>query len=265
MRYVWPCSARYTCITVSYLILILEIFGHQTNQFLLDFSFQCMLVLHLLIPPLVSGGTKGGWGPEPWRQKEKKCPANLQKMLVFPFKRRLGEYFWHTWTVFEQSFSAVSKQRPMFVLFLTQTRWLVRYPRVSVFRCEERRPEGQGKTLGQNPPIQGTLFKWFKCVLDFAVEWKLEEPAPFVYSSLKLFLTIGVSVTSCEQSFSKLNLVWNYLRATPFASPVCQIWTFSLLRELAQSIDFESVIQDFSGVCARKITVFASFLSKYQI
>ena len=93
-----------------------------------------------------------------------------------------------------------------------------------------------------------------KSVLDFIVEWKLDESVPLLYSSLKLFLTIAVYVASCERSFSKLKLIKkNYLRTTMGQSRLSDLGLLSIECELAQNIDFESVIQDFSDVCTRKI------------
>ena len=50
--------------------------------------------------------------------------------------------------------------------------------------------------------------------LEFIVGWDFIESLPNIFLSLKLFLTICVSVASCERSFSKLKLIENYLRST---------------------------------------------------
>ena len=50
--------------------------------------------------------------------------------------------------------------------------------------------------------------------LKFIAEWDFLESLPILSLSLKLFLTICVSVDSCERSFSKLKLIKNYLRST---------------------------------------------------
>ena len=47
----------------------------------------------------------------------------------------------------------------------------------------------------------------------FIAKWDFIESLPNFTLSLKLFLTICVSVASSEQSFSKLNLIKSYLRS----------------------------------------------------
>ena len=47
-------------------------------------------------------------------------------------------------------------------------------------------------------------------ILQFIVEFDFIESLPMVTESTKLFLTICVSVASCERSFSKLKLIKNY-------------------------------------------------------
>lgn len=46
--------------------------------------------------------------------------------------------------------------------------------------------------------------------LKFIVEWDFTESLPNLIVALKLFMTICVSVASCERSFSKLKLIKNY-------------------------------------------------------
>ncbi|XP_012562106.1 uncharacterized protein LOC105847230 [Hydra vulgaris] len=50
--------------------------------------------------------------------------------------------------------------------------------------------------------------------LTFITEWDFTETLPMFSLTLRLFLTICVSVASWERSFSKLKLLKNYLRST---------------------------------------------------
>lgn len=57
--------------------------------------------------------------------------------------------------------------------------------------------------------------------LQFIIKWDFVESLPYHTLTLRFFLTICVSVASCERSFSKMKLIKNYLRST---SRDCRIW-----------------------------------------
>lgn len=89
-------------------------------------------------------------------------------------------------------------------------------------------------------------------VLQFIVEWDFMESLPNLTLSLKLFLTICVSVASCERSFSKLKLIKNYLRSTMGQSRLSDLAILSIESELVKGIDFNEVIHNFAALKARK-------------
>ena len=62
-----------------------------------------------------------------------------------------------------------------------------------------------------------------------------------------------VSVASCERSFCKLKLNKNYLRSTMSDARLTNLGILSIERELADEIDFDDVISEFSVRKARKI------------
>lgn len=89
-------------------------------------------------------------------------------------------------------------------------------------------------------------------VLQFIVEWDFMESLPNLTLSLKLCLTICVSVASCERSFSKLKLIKNYLRSTMGQSRLSDLAILSIESELVKGIDFNEVIHNFAALKARK-------------
>ena len=89
-------------------------------------------------------------------------------------------------------------------------------------------------------------------VLKFVAEWDFIESLPYLTLSLRLFVTICVSVASCERSFSKLKLIKNYLRSTMGQSRLSDLAMLSIESDSAQEIDFDDVINKFSVLKARK-------------
>jgi len=63
---------------------------------------------------------------------------------------------------------------------------------------------------------------------------------------LRIFLTMSISVASCERSFSKLTLVKTYLRSQMTDARLSGLAVLSIERELAEKLDFRSVIKDFA-------------------
>ena len=51
-------------------------------------------------------------------------------------------------------------------------------------------------------------------LLLFILKYKIGNSVPNIVIMLRIFLTIPVSVATCERSFSKLKLVKNYLRSS---------------------------------------------------
>ena len=90
-------------------------------------------------------------------------------------------------------------------------------------------------------------------MLEFIAEWDFIETLPTVSLSLRMFLTICVSVASYERSISKLNLIKNYLRSTMSQSRVSNLAILSIENELVKDIDFDEVINKFAAVKARRV------------
>ena len=90
-------------------------------------------------------------------------------------------------------------------------------------------------------------------LLKFILGWDLATSVPNVMILLRILLTMGVRVSSCERSFSKLKLIKSYLRSTMTSSRPSSPSTLSIEHEVTDRINFDSVIDEFAERKARKI------------
>ncbi|KAF4681162.1 hypothetical protein FOZ60_012478 [Perkinsus olseni] len=74
---------------------------------------------------------------------------------------------------------------------------------------------------------------------------------------LRLFLTIPVGVASGERAFSCLNLVRNKFRATTGQDRLNGLSLISIENEVASSLDYDDLIEDFAARKARRIPIVA--------
>ena len=81
---------------------------------------------------------------------------------------------------------------------------------------------------------------------------KLEGIFPNVFISLRIFLTLPVTISSAERSFSKLKLIRNYLRSTMLQERLSDLTILSIESELARTVDFSRVIYYFVSIKARR-------------
>jgi len=72
---------------------------------------------------------------------------------------------------------------------------------------------------------------------------------------LRIFLTIAVSVATCKRSFSKLNLINNYLRSSMGTLRLRNLVTLSIEQQLTDEINFDIATEEFANKKARKVTV----------
>ncbi|KAM3962942.1 zinc finger MYM-type protein 1-like [Aphomia sociella] len=89
-------------------------------------------------------------------------------------------------------------------------------------------------------------------ILQFIIKWDFSESLPCISLILQYFLTICISVASCERSFSKLKLIKNYLRSTMGQERLVNLAVLSIERKISKEIDFTEVIEEFSKLKARK-------------
>ncbi|XP_048513412.1 zinc finger MYM-type protein 1-like [Athalia rosae] len=91
-------------------------------------------------------------------------------------------------------------------------------------------------------------------VLNYLVKNDLLSIVPNVVIALRILLSLPVSVASGERSFSKLNIIENYLRSTMSQERFVGLATISIEGELCDLIDYQELIADFAKVKARKIS-----------
>lgn len=82
-------------------------------------------------------------------------------------------------------------------------------------------------------------------VLNFIKE--LNGCYPNVWIAYRILLTVPVTVASAERSFSKLKLIKNYLRSTMSQSRLNGLAMLSIERDLIESLDYESLMDEFAS------------------
>jgi len=70
---------------------------------------------------------------------------------------------------------------------------------------------------------------------------------------LRLFLTVGISVASCEKSFSKLKIIKNDLRSNMSQLRLSNLAILSIEQEITNQLDFDDIINEFSSHKVRTI------------
>nr|CAH7713143.1 unnamed protein product [Callosobruchus chinensis] len=78
---------------------------------------------------------------------------------------------------------------------------------------------------------------------------------PNVVVAMKIFLTMPVTVASCERSFSKLKLIKTYLRSTMGQERLSGLAILSIEGDIARLLSYENVIKNFAMRKARKINL----------
>ncbi|XP_035209687.1 uncharacterized protein LOC118184142 [Stegodyphus dumicola] len=82
-----------------------------------------------------------------------------------------------------------------------------------------------------------------------------EDVFPNLRVGLQILLTIGTSIASCERSFSKLKLILFYLRLSMAQERLSALALLSVEQQVAQSINFDELIDKFAAAKARKISL----------
>ncbi|KAL4152652.1 hypothetical protein QTP88_000485 [Uroleucon formosanum] len=92
-----------------------------------------------------------------------------------------------------------------------------------------------------------------RIVLEYICENQFVELFPNTYVSLRILLTLPVTAATGERSFSKLNIIKNYLRSQMSQDRLVGLAMISIEKELAYNMDMEEVVSDFANAKARKV------------
>ena len=92
-------------------------------------------------------------------------------------------------------------------------------------------------------------------VLQFIQKYNLGNSVPNIVIMLRIFVTIAVSVATCEWSSSKLKLIKNYLRSSMSALRLRNLATLCTEQQLTDKINSDIAIEEFANKKARKVSV----------
>ena len=85
-------------------------------------------------------------------------------------------------------------------------------------------------------------------VLQWLSKHRLCESTPYLFMSLKLYLTVTVSIASCERSFPKVRLIKSYLRSTMGESRLSALSILSIESDLVETLPFGDIISEFASM-----------------
>lgn len=106
------------------------------------------------------------------------------------------------------------------------------------------------------PELENEIRKWGVLeLLQFIVKWCSVESFTNITILLRIFLTVAVSVATCERSFSKLKLIKSYLRSTMAQTRLSDLAILSIENGLSSKIDFEDIIDRFATEKSRKVKI----------
>lgn len=84
-------------------------------------------------------------------------------------------------------------------------------------------------------------------------EFNLSDIYPNIQIALRIYLTLPVTVASCERSFSKLKLIKNYLRSKMGQERLTKLAIISIEHEEVKKLNLEDMVNDFASMKARKV------------
>ena len=93
-------------------------------------------------------------------------------------------------------------------------------------------------------------------VLQWLRKHRLCESTSYLFMSLiftVLFLTVAVSMASCDRSFSKLKLIKSHLRSTMGENRLSALAIQSIESDLVESLSVGDIISEFASMKAQRI------------
>lgn len=90
-------------------------------------------------------------------------------------------------------------------------------------------------------------------ILEFIFLNNLAAICPNLTVSLRILITMPVTVASAERSFSKLKLIKNFLRSTMSQERLSNLAMISIEGDILENMDTHNIIKDFASRKARKV------------
>lgn len=90
-------------------------------------------------------------------------------------------------------------------------------------------------------------------LLVFIQKFSLNISVPNIVVVLRLFLTMAISVATCERSFSKLKLMKNHLRSSMSQVRLSNLAILSIEQTITDKLDFEDTIKQFAALKTRRV------------
>ena len=103
-----------------------------------------------------------------------------------------------------------------------------------------------------------------KQFLEFIAKWSFFETLPNLTVIFRLFLTICVSVASCERNFSKLKLIKMSLRSTMSDERLSNMSILSIEKERVKNINFTTVINNFAEAKCRRKNLWRNWMFSFR-
>jgi len=90
-------------------------------------------------------------------------------------------------------------------------------------------------------------------ILQYLLSNDLINIFPNLSISLRILLTMPVTVATGERSFSKLKIIKNYLRSTMKQERLTNLSIISIEREISKNLDITDIVNEFSIKKSRKV------------
>lgn len=90
-------------------------------------------------------------------------------------------------------------------------------------------------------------------ILNIIKNNNMENLVPNMVVAYRIMLSMPVSVATGERSFSKLKIIKNYLRNSMNQNRISSLAIISIENDVAKSIEYSDIIDEFASSKARKI------------